>query len=212
MKKKDKKKKKYQMVGEPVTPTRIGGGYPVSEGSLLSLANDEALSQDPETIRNTIRNGSIDAGFTSDLRKEPEASSSSPKKSVSFSNEALVLEASTESAEKNNSTSSSGSSDSSSSESSSSDSDKEEAKATQPVFSGRPIKPVSNNRIRVRTSSGQVYECDRFCPHKGVDLSTWGQVLGNTLVCTKHNWSFGLDGPGIGSKGRTVHPCKVNDW
>ncbi|KAG0174381.1 hypothetical protein DFQ30_004694, partial [Apophysomyces sp. BC1015] len=79
------------------------------------------------------------------------------------------------------------------------------------VFTGRPIKAVSTNRIRVRTGAGEVFECDRFCPHKGVDLSTWGQVVGNSLICTKHNWQFGLEG-GVGPKGRTVHPCKVNDW
>lgn len=109
-------------------------------------------------------------------------------------------------------------SDSSSSSSSSSSSENQEEKQ-QPkssesaaAFTGRPIKAVSSSRIHVRTTAGKIYECDRRCPHKGVDLATWGQVLGNKLVCTKHNWQFDLDGSGLGSKGRTVHPCVVNDW
>ncbi|KAI7865563.1 hypothetical protein BDF14DRAFT_1823221 [Spinellus fusiger] len=75
---------------------------------------------------------------------------------------------------------------------------------------GRAIEPVSANRIRVRTAQG-VYECNRFCPHKGVDLVTWGNVMGNILVCTKHNWKFGLDGQDMG-KGKNINACKVNDW
>ncbi|ORY91081.1 hypothetical protein BCR43DRAFT_498480 [Syncephalastrum racemosum] len=110
---------------------------------------------------------------------------------------------------------SSSSSSSSSSESSDSASEVEISKGTSQTtstFSGRPIQAVDNQRIRVRTASGAVYECDRFCPHKKVDLTAWGQVMGNTLICTKHNWKFSLEGGGSGPKGRTVHPCRVNDW
>jgi nitrite reductase/ring-hydroxylating ferredoxin subunit len=86
-------------------------------------------------------------------------------------------------------------------------------KATSNGFTGgRPIKAVSGNRIKVRAGDGSVYECDRYCPHKKVDLVSWGQVLGNTLVCTKHNWNFSLDGTGMNPKGRTLSPCQVNDW
>ncbi|KAI9315384.1 hypothetical protein BX666DRAFT_397076 [Dichotomocladium elegans] len=80
------------------------------------------------------------------------------------------------------------------------------------VFTGRPIKPVGHNKIHVRTAAGEIYECDRFCPHKGVDLASWGQVMGNSLICTKHNWEFSLQEGVVGPKGRTIHPCRVNDW
>jgi nitrite reductase/ring-hydroxylating ferredoxin subunit len=79
------------------------------------------------------------------------------------------------------------------------------------IFTGRPIKAISGNRIRVKTSDGDVFEADRFCPHKKVDLATWGQVLGRTVICTKHNWNFSMDGS-MSTKGRTLNPCKVNDW
>ncbi|KAI9025961.1 hypothetical protein CLU79DRAFT_803542 [Phycomyces nitens] len=82
--------------------------------------------------------------------------------------------------------------------------------SSKKVFSGRPIEPVNANRIRVHTTDG-VYECNRFCPHKGVDLVTWGNVLGKTLVCTKHNWKFDLEGNST-VKGRSLDVCKVNDW
>ncbi|KAI8983715.1 hypothetical protein BDB01DRAFT_850389 [Pilobolus umbonatus] len=106
---------------------------------------------------------------------------------------------------------------SSSNSSSSSDSDinekggTEQVKNTPKVFTGRPIKPIGPNRLRVHTQDGSVFECDRLCPHKKVDLSTWGQVVGHTLVCTKHNWKFDLDTNGA-TKGRSVNACKVNEW
>ncbi|KAL0074465.1 hypothetical protein J3Q64DRAFT_1811798 [Phycomyces blakesleeanus] len=86
----------------------------------------------------------------------------------------------------------------------------ETSPGSKKVFSGRPIEPVNGNRIRVKTTDG-VYECNRFCPHKGVDLVTWGNVLGNTLVCTKHNWRFNLEGNEM-VKGKSLNACKVNDW
>ena len=229
MKKEMKKKKKYQksVLGDPVSPMRLE-------------LEDDTLAQDPETLRNTILNGSIDVGLTDmdnrsiDLNNGP--GDSPQQKSVSFIDNALVGVAATQGKDKkkitmkkkdrkNNMAESSSSSSSSSSNCSSED----EAVATTSsgststvngnnnnarpkVISGRPITPVSNNRIQVRTATGDTFECDRFCPHKGVDLSTWGQVLGNKLICTKHNWSFNLEGSGTGPKGRSVHPCRINDW
>ncbi|KAI8337266.1 hypothetical protein BC941DRAFT_427206, partial [Chlamydoabsidia padenii] len=213
-KKKEKKEKKKKM-GEPVV---FGGRDELAlasnlDPSILASSPDvmnDVLSEDPETIRNTIRNGSIDVGKEESLEQEHLNGSNNngdqQKKSVSFSG--------TLPSDKNKVCDSSDDSSSSSS-SSSSDDDNSQPKKQQSLsssFGVRPIKTVGPNRIQVKTATGNVYECDRFCPHKGVDLSTWGQVLGNTLVCTKHNWRFGLDGDGLGNKGRTVHPCKVNDW
>jgi hypothetical protein len=33
------------------------------------------------------------------------------------------------------------------------------------------IKAINGQRIRVCTSSGQIYEADRYCPHKHVDMA-----------------------------------------
>lgn len=37
-------------------------------------------------------------------------------------------------------------------------------------------------RVRVQNEQGQIYEVDRFCPHKGADLS---KVHLNNLTCTR---------------------------
>ncbi|KAI9253519.1 hypothetical protein BDA99DRAFT_540772 [Phascolomyces articulosus] len=223
-KKEMKKKKKYQKMtlGDPVSPMRIE-------------AEGDTLAQDPETLRNTILNGSIDVGLADvgnrsmDMDLNNNNGTSQQQKTVSFTDNALVGVAATEGKVKDKKKKKKmmemeASSSSSSSSSSCSSEEDEMTTATTSgtslngqqqkpkTFTGRPITPVSSNRIQVRTASGDTYECDRFCPHKGVDLSTWGQVLGNKLVCTKHNWSFSLEGSGIGPKGRSVHPCRVNDW
>ncbi|KAG2227892.1 hypothetical protein INT45_002130 [Circinella minor] len=223
MKKEMKKKKKHQKstLGDPVSPMRLE-------------VEGDTLAQDPETLRNTILNGSIDVGLTDVGNRSIDlnngAGDNSQQKSVSFIDNASIGVAATESKDKkkkkmkkmdmkdNMAECSSSSSSSSSSSCSSEDETGASAvngnnnKARPKVISGRPITPVSSNRIQVRTATGDTFECDRFCPHKGVDLSTWGQVLGNKLICTKHNWSFSLEGGGVGPKGRSVHPCRVNDW
>ncbi|CAO3649640.1 unnamed protein product [Cunninghamella blakesleeana] len=208
---------------------------------------DEVLSEDIETIRNTIRNGSIDLGKEESLLSQDQqhTTTNDRKKSVSFSNkdgtiptmddnkkdnkkkEKKEKKKKDEKQEMEESSCSSSSSSSSSSDDSSCDDDEAAVPTTPPSFTNgkspssslnkdasfglRPIKAISGSRIQVKTSSGEIFECDRHCPHKGVDLTTWGQVLGNTLVCTKHNWRFNLEGNGMGPKGRNLHPCKVND-
>ncbi|KAK9761259.1 hypothetical protein K7432_013967 [Basidiobolus ranarum] len=72
---------------------------------------------------------------------------------------------------------------------------------------------ASGNRIRVSTGSGQVYEVDRYCPHKKVDLSSKGIVVGDNLICSKHNWSFSLGSGGkCNQNSSSIHACAVNDW
>lgn len=225
--KKDKKEKKKYVLGEPVIPMTIP---PTS-----MIDSEDEVSQDPETVRNTIRNGSIDVGKNEILAHTPEStahgsprssSSKSPKKSVSFDDHTEEILDHDKKKGDVNSISSSDSSIIDSSSSSSSDTtassdndagDTERARTPMAqqrplIHSSRPIQPIDNRRIRVRTASGTTYECDRLCPHKGVDLSAWGQVRGDTLVCTKHSWTFPLEGGGVGTGGRSVNPCQVNDW
>ncbi|KAI8074547.1 hypothetical protein BC940DRAFT_288503 [Gongronella butleri] len=240
-KKKDKKDKKKKKLGVPVQPSVLMGGKDevalAEHQDLLATSPeimDDVLSQDPETIRNTIRNGSVDLGKDfdeGDVQSPPmhpadsSDDASKPKKTVSFSSHDGMIPRSNGTTTGGTLVDSSDESSTSSSSSSSSDDDEStmKNKKTKEVnasssssgpktFGARPIQAVSANRIRVKTATGDVYECDRFCPHKGVDLTTWGQVIGNTLVCSKHDWRFNLAGNGMGNKGRTVHPCKVNDW
>ena len=35
--------------------------------------------------------------------------------------------------------------------------------------------------------------CERACPHRQADLSVFGEIDGNQLVCTLHGWRFDLD-------------------
>jgi UDP-MurNAc hydroxylase len=35
--------------------------------------------------------------------------------------------------------------------------------------------------------------CERACPHRQADLSVFGEIDGNHLVCTLHGWRFDLD-------------------
>ncbi|ORX49920.1 hypothetical protein DM01DRAFT_1338052 [Hesseltinella vesiculosa] len=224
--KKDKKdkKKKDKKLGKSVQPSVLvakdevamamepDGGGPSQEDILADV-----LSDDPETIRNTINNGSMDLGKgLPDEDADATHASDRPKKTVSFSEQdatipcpdkskpAVVLE---DSSDESSTTSSSSSDEASVRPKKAKD---KPSAPTNGFSSTRPIQVVTPNRIRVKTGSGTVYECDRFCPHKGVDLATWGQVIGNTLVCSKHNWRFNLTG--ASTNGRSVHPCQVNDW
>ncbi|CAG8705081.1 10323_t:CDS:2 [Dentiscutata erythropus] len=49
------------------------------------------------------------------------------------------------------------------------------------------------NRIKVKTSSGKIYEVDRWCPHAKTDLNARGVVIGSKLFCVKHKWAFDLE-------------------
>ena len=37
------------------------------------------------------------------------------------------------------------------------------------------------------------YEVQRRCPHRNADLSVFGQIDGDDLVCTLHGWRFDLE-------------------
>ncbi|KAI9297621.1 hypothetical protein K502DRAFT_300703 [Neoconidiobolus thromboides FSU 785] len=80
------------------------------------------------------------------------------------------------------------------------------------------IKPLSivpdGNMIKVAAADGTIYQTNRYCPHKKVDLVTKGRVSGNTLVCTKHNWIFDLKNGGscTNKPGNSIRACQLNDW
>ncbi|MEO5974075.1 MAG: Rieske 2Fe-2S domain-containing protein, partial [Ilumatobacteraceae bacterium] len=37
------------------------------------------------------------------------------------------------------------------------------------------------------------YVMQRHCPHRQADLSVFGEIQGDQLVCTLHGWRFNLD-------------------
>lgn len=43
------------------------------------------------------------------------------------------------------------------------------------------------------TESGEVHVLDAYCPHMGANLAG-GQVVGNSVICPFHEWSWGADG------------------
>lgn len=84
-----------------------------------------------------------------------------------------------------------------------------------PIISPSIKLGSSADRLVVEVANGIKFECDRWCPHKGVDLAG-GSVLvqGSSvkLVCPKHKWEFELNNGGIyPPKGKTVNACKL-DW
>lgn len=69
-------------------------------------------------------------------------------------------------------------------------------------------------RTTVATKDGMVYEIDRYCPHKGADLSKvplqWllniqGDIEDGVLVCPKHKWRFDLADGGNCVEGKRNH-------
>jgi UDP-MurNAc hydroxylase len=36
------------------------------------------------------------------------------------------------------------------------------------------------------------YELQRTCPHRAADLTVFGEISGDDLVCTLHGWRFDL--------------------
>ncbi|KAH8548603.1 hypothetical protein BGW37DRAFT_505578 [Umbelopsis sp. PMI_123] len=183
-------------------------------------------SDDPATIRNTLQNSSTSLSGANGILASESDTVLSPRsmshKIVSFDNEPAIIETKEresvkEGAKAAKSSDTSDSSDTETSSESTSDDDRPltrvpEVSTSKPTTPYRKIK-ASGNKVHVMTSSGQAYECDRYCPHKGVDLVTWGQVVGNNIICTKHNWSFALDRGGTSNKAsRSLHACKINDW
>ena len=69
----------------------------------------------------------------------------------------------------------------------------------------------SNPKKLIVNANGINYECERFCPHKNVDM-LHGYVEGNNLICQKHGWAFNLANGGVCSeKNKTVHACQL-EW
>ncbi|KAI9142581.1 hypothetical protein BKA69DRAFT_261503 [Paraphysoderma sedebokerense] len=76
------------------------------------------------------------------------------------------------------------------------------------------LGPLPNNpsRMNVQTSSGKVFETDRYCPHKKYDMVN-APVVGNKLICPKHDWEFDLERGGIcvnKRNGKGVNSCAVS--
>ncbi|CAG8661378.1 27610_t:CDS:2 [Dentiscutata erythropus] len=80
-----------------------------------------------------------------------------------------------------------------------------------------PNKKITGdgNRMKVKTSSGKIYEVDRWCPHAKTDLSARGVVIGSKLFCAKHKWAFDLENGGkciSNNNDATINACAVYDW
>ncbi|CAG8689005.1 37456_t:CDS:2 [Gigaspora margarita] len=74
-----------------------------------------------------------------------------------------------------------------------------------PFFMPPPNKKVvgNGNRMKVKTSSGKIYEVDRWCPHAKTDLSS------------RHKWAFDLENGGKCASActdATINACPVYDW
>eukprot|EP00123_Amoebidium_parasiticum_P009006 comp19150_c0_seq1/m.21827 comp19150_c0_seq1/g.21827 ORF comp19150_c0_seq1/g.21827 comp19150_c0_seq1/m.21827 type:complete len:357 (-) comp19150_c0_seq1:601-1671(-) len=68
-------------------------------------------------------------------------------------------------------------------------------------------KTSRGNRMTVKNDrDGKMYEVDRYCPHKGVDMMGKSQVRNGQLICLKHDWEFDLTGGGMcRKKGKSIN-------
>ena len=55
------------------------------------------------------------------------------------------------------------------------------------------------------------YECRKYCPHQGADLSQARIVNGRYLVCPRHGWRFDLDDGGINAESGLTLEAKIVD-
>lgn len=66
---------------------------------------------------------------------------------------------------------------------------------------------ADDNRMKVIAAGGKVYETDRYCPHKKVDLQG-ALIEGTILTCPKHKWKFDLAQGGRCIEGKFF--CSLN--
>jgi UDP-MurNAc hydroxylase len=55
----------------------------------------------------------------------------------------------------------------------------------------RKLAPPDDTTLQEIELGG--YLVERYCPHRNADLSVFGEVEGETLVCTLHGWKFDLE-------------------
>lgn len=61
-----------------------------------------------------------------------------------------------------------------------------------------------------RTLENSVYVLDAYCPHMGANLAVGGRVIGDTIECPFHRWSFrGTDGKCVNVPYSTCSKCLV---
>ena len=66
----------------------------------------------------------------------------------------------------------------------------------------KPVFAFGYDLVVFRGSSGSVHVFDAYCPHLGANLGVGGQVMGDSIRCPFHGWTFNSDGkctkaPGI---------------
>jgi 3-ketosteroid 9alpha-monooxygenase subunit A len=66
--------------------------------------------------------------------------------------------------------------------------------AEVPVGSVTPLHVFGRDLVVFRTATGQVVVTDAHCPHMGAHLGYGGTVVGETIRCPFHLWSFATDG------------------
>lgn len=69
------------------------------------------------------------------------------------------------------------------------------------------IRRFGRNLILWRGEDGAVHLQDAYCPHLGANIAVGGKVIGNTLQCPFHRWSFNGDG----SVADIPYATKIND-
>lgn len=71
------------------------------------------------------------------------------------------------------------------------------------------VRLAGHDLALFRTSSGQIGCLDEQCPHRRMRLSL-GTVVGETLQCKYHGWTFSCDGQGESPGTPKLHACAGN--
>ena len=58
----------------------------------------------------------------------------------------------------------------------------------------KPVFAFGYDLVVFRGSSGKVCAADAYCPHLGANLGVGGKVIGDSIRCGFHGWTFDSDG------------------
>ena len=58
----------------------------------------------------------------------------------------------------------------------------------------REVRRFERDLVLWRSESGKIYLNDAYCPHLGAHVGRGGQVIGETIQCPFHKWTFKGDG------------------
>ena len=65
----------------------------------------------------------------------------------------------------------------------------------------KPVFAFGYELVVFRGSSGVVHVSDAYCPHLGANIGVGGEVVGDSIRCPFHGWTFNGEGTCINAPG-----------